>query len=641
MKAYDELLIAFTRSEEPTEERYQATVRQRGLLVEGGPFRRRETFSAAEIRDIQQEYARTLKDFQVLTPLGLSVPPPDLRNLLALGYRVGEVLPPQTRSSLLRALARAQKHQRGLRIILEAHPDALALLSIPWELIAVAHSTVPIHALSDNKYAPSDSYEQRENDFLLLRATVALVRQVRGVGQALPLALATPLRLQAFVSQPHGEVPIDMQSVEQAVQTTGHGDTTDLYTGHGTLPAMQERLSRHTPQIVHLLCHGEHRDTGSGVRNDLILTHNDGYPHRVSVFDLAPSLSLATDLQLVILHACHSASLSSSSMQSDNEHTAADTPRIVSESIALGLLRAGIRAIVAFQGEVGQDAATAFMHTFYTQLAAGHELDQAVTEGRIAMQTAGGTVDWSLPVVYRGHEEPEPATMLTRMADRIEPGLRNPGVQQTVRAGIVALALLLLLTGIVRWVLVPDAALRLHRTTLLPLMTVWISMGVISPAIIAAAQRGVRKQIHLSSSIRQMALVAQWAGAYLGYAIWSVICLVLGVILVLLDPTGLVYTRSVQIGFLVVTIISSWFASYIFARVQVKSTLAIAPYNPELFLPWSQWILFAAALLLLGLPYSLFWINNIVGAWFMRPAPGALLLAIVMLTITHWINTDM
>lgn len=635
MIAYDDLLISFTRT---TSTDYQATVQQRELLVEGGPFPKPERFSAARIEEIRQEYIAEIEKCQVLALMNLPYPPQDARKLLALGFRVGEVLPEQTRRSLLRALDRARKRRYKLRIVLEVHPDALELFTIPWELIALPHDRQDLREQASASQ-PDVAHKSYEGDFLLLDADVALVRQVQGVGEALPLELGRPLRLQAFVAQPAGGEPINMQLVEQAIQQVSGGISEAMYTGPGTLLAMQDRLRQYTPQIVHILCHGYQNDSGEVVRHDLLFTHTDGYIQRVSVFDLAPTLTLAGDLQLIVLHACHSASASSSTESANAEDGAANRPRRVSESIALGLLRKGVRAVVAFQGEVGQAPAAAFVHVLYAQLAAGQSIDQAVANGRIAMQAASGMVEWSLPVVYRGHEQPEPSTVLTRLSDRVETGIRHPGVQRTVRAGMVALVLLLVLAGIMRWVMLPAAPVP--QASFLPPMTVWVSMGVLSPAIIAAAQRGVRKHTRLDASMRQKALLSQWAGAYLGYATWSTICLGIGAVLVILDLAGLTATVSFQIGFLVAAVLSSWLIAYMSARIQVKSALAIAPYNPELFDLRSQWVLFVAALLLLVLPYSLFWSDGVALAWIMRPVSGAFILAIMLLTITHWMGEDL
>ena len=658
LKDYHELLISFTRSKDTTqkEERYQATVRQKGLLGEGGTFERQQKNQVrmVDVREVQKEYERLLRDYQELAPCGMRVNPPDSQRLLNLGHRVAAVLPEQTRNSVKRALRYARESGRSLRIILEFDQNALALLGVPWELLALSQTTTTLAAsdaqpvgnapvrpeaasstATDANPVAAAATPTWAADFVLLRSNVSLVRQVRGIGEARPLDLTRPsLRLQAFVAQPKGAQPIDAQSVKETVKMIGA--SAGLYDGNDTLVTMQERLRQQTPEIVHILCHGEHSDDGRVMRNDLLFTHGDDLPRRVSVFELVPTLSLAKELQLVVLHACYSATLTSNSGAQTDEKTA-ETPRLVSESIALGVLRAGVRVVVAFQGEVGQETATAFMTTFYQRLSDGCSIDQAVAEARIAMQANAGSADWSLPVVYRGHAEPETATPLTRLADQVEIWLADPRSMWTTRAGMIGLALLLLLVGVIRWVLLPPVPLPLQRADLQPLLMVWFVLGLLSPAIIAAMHRGVRLRQDLTGKLRQQARMSQWTGAYLGYMIWNMVGLASGAILVLLDLSGLTATRGVQIGWLVVTVVSSWFVSYVIARRMVKSCLALAPYNPELFDLRSQWILFVGVLLIQGIPLAGVWTDNPEAAWFLHPVNASFIFAIGFLSIAYWL----
>jgi hypothetical protein len=114
---------------------------------------------------------------------------------------------------------------------------------------------------------------------------------------------------------------------------------------------------------------------------------------------LARVLTVAPELQLVVLQACY-AGATAVSTADQGEHS-----RQVAESIALALVRSGVPAVIAMQGEVTQQAAAAFVRTCYASLARGERLDQAVAVGRIAMRAAGAVVDWSLPVIYQGSQQ--------------------------------------------------------------------------------------------------------------------------------------------------------------------------------------------------------------------------------------------
>ncbi len=63
--------------------------------------------------------------------------------------------------------------------------------------------------------------------------------------------------------------------------------------------------------------------------------------------DLARVLSLAPDLQLVLLQACHTGAVAVSA-------DARDAGQAATASVALALIRAGVPLVIAMQGEVAQ-----------------------------------------------------------------------------------------------------------------------------------------------------------------------------------------------------------------------------------------------------------------------------------------------
>jgi hypothetical protein len=332
----------------------------------------------ASIQELRRHYERQLQLMRELAIAGMPTPPLNERPLLDLGRRVAEMLPMPVRQAIVTAVRRARQWRRSLRLVLEIAEDAPELLCIPWELMAL----------------PLD-WSDGEASFLFLGADATLVRQLRGVGLHMPLELRRPLRLQAFAAAPRDVRPIDIVATREAV-ALGRPPGEHWYDGHDTLDALQERLRMANPQIVHLLCHGEQCDTGQELpRYDLLLTHADGYTHRVTATDLARVLSLAQDLHLVLLQACHTGAITVSA-------DAWAQGQAATASVALALIRAGVPLVVAMQGEVAQPTATAFVRACYATLAQGGCLGRAVAAGRVAMRAAGGVVDWSLPVIYQG-----------------------------------------------------------------------------------------------------------------------------------------------------------------------------------------------------------------------------------------------
>ena len=401
--------IVISRSTDD-DRQFQVSLEQRGATLARGLLRQQQTISADCLQELRQSYERQIRVLHELSAAGVPVPPPDESRLLILGRRIADLLPGIVRQEIVTAVRRARQGRRALRLALEVTTDAREWLSVPWELMAL-----PLG------WGPRDGAGQ--DDFLFLNADVALVRQVRGVGLNMPLALSRPLRIQAFAAAPLYAQSIDLSTTYQTIEQVRPAADAPRhwYDGHDTLSVLQERLSETHPQVVHLVCHGERSDTGRGrPRYDLLFTHLEGYAHRVGATDLARALTLAPDLQLVVLQACHSGATVLSSGGGVHD-------RHLVESIALTLVRSGVPTVIAMQGEVGQGAAAAFARACYIALAQGRDLDRAVAAGRIAMRSAGGVVDWSLPVVYQGSGPMEQDSWYIRLANRLRalfPGTR-------------------------------------------------------------------------------------------------------------------------------------------------------------------------------------------------------------------------
>ncbi len=329
-----------------------------------------------DLQTLQRDCQRQIHTIRDLEAAGLPAPLPDESLVLGQGRRVAALLPPPARWLIARIVQSARRRRRALRIVLEVASDALEVLAVPWELLALPAA------------------QARAERFLLLDANISLVRRVHGPGQQHEPLFDGPLRVQAFVAAPRHAPPID-----GAGTLGGNGPLVappelalGWYSGPDTLGVIQQRLRTASPSVLHLLCHGERVDSGRGIRYSLLLSGASGLAQRVGAADLARVLTLAPNLRLVVLQACHAGA---TAVQGQGGERAV-------EGIALDLLRAGTPAVVAMQGEVGQVAATAFVRACYDLLARGAALERAVAAGRIAMRSADAVVDWSFPVLYRG-----------------------------------------------------------------------------------------------------------------------------------------------------------------------------------------------------------------------------------------------
>ncbi len=615
--AEDTLSIRILPTAHP--DQYQVSI-EAPVPLFGGPVIRPERLIGTEaIRPIRRAYEQQVVLFHELEVSGVRTPAVDLQPLMQIGRDVAKLLPRHAHQGMVLAVRHAQRRKRRLRIMLEVTVETRLFLAVPWELLVL-----PLRG--------GAQLGQEGEEFLLYDASVNLVRQVRGAGQQRSPQVTQPLTVQAFLATPIDGRPIESATTYEALTQllTPTLVASSWFTGPGTLAAIAKRLRASDPQILHLLCHGEERVTRYGSRHDLIVTHLDGFMQRVSAFELAPLLSLAPNLQLVLLQACHSGSMVAGvDDQGEGE-------RRTLESIALALVRQGVPAVVAMQGEVGQVAAGAFVESFYHALADEGSLDRAVAAGRAAMRSVGGAVDWSIPVVYQGSGRAEMATWYNRASDWVETALHQPVLARTVRATFLAWALILFAAGLARWLLVPSDTLA-DLTQLSEPLAVWVGVGLVGPAIIATAQSGVREREDLPPAVRRAIRYAQWGGAYLGYTLAGLCGLMIWVSLWALGLLALI-PAPLPLLLFVVMLLGALAFSYVIARSQWRSALAIAPVDDSIYTRSTLLVILIAAATLLVTPLGIVALPGSPFAWLLYPSPAAMALAGVMVTLVFGVR---
>ena len=610
-QAPDTLAIVIRRVEDSAGGYYQVALRRHARAYRGGPFRQREALRPAAVFELQREYVGLLERMLVLAEVGAPVPELDLSALDSLGREIAAILPESVRESLVLALMNAQDRRRGLQITLQVDERSRELLGVPWELMVLPFTRGSWATTSDA-------------GFLLLNADVSLVRQVRGIGHNTRPALTRPLKLLTIAAKPCDVRDFNVEPTRLAIAAllSEAVAARSWYDGPDTLNALQARLRALNPQVLHLLCHGEQHDTGRGVRSDLLLTHRDGYTQRAGAADLVPILTLASDLQLVVLEACH---LGLTPVVQGVDQAQIERARRASESIALALVRAGVRMVIAMQGEVRRDAAGAFVRACYSALADGTSVEQAVAAGRIAVWTAGGVVDWSQLVIFQGSGWPEQPAWHTQLADRFMQALSEPGSRRALRAVVVALALALLAASTLRWILPASPAAELG-SLILPLAS-WAALGIVGPAAIAATAQSVRDRDDLPATVRSAARIAQFVGAYLGYAVGGITCFGLLVALWVIGP--LVFVPVALVPTLVyLAILGSLFVSYAAARSQALAAVAGATVAPHLYGRSMLLLSLVATLAMFAGPALLLLAPPVL----LQPAAVGAVMAVVLLT---------
>jgi len=263
--------------------------------------------------------------------------------------------------------------RRGLRIKIHLDPDdpsLAALLNLPWELL----------------------YRQESREFFSVYKYSPVIRYLNVQRPSAPLPLEPPLRILVAMASPIGCRPLDLtrerQLIEERLIPKNSNDNIEVdFIEHATVEKLQERLRQRLYHVLHFMGHGAFDDiTGQGV---LLLEDEAGQVAAVDGAALGDLLRDVPTLGLVFLNAC-------------------DTARVASgkgadpfAGVAAALVLAGVRAVVAMQLQISDQAAITFAKTFYRLLANGSPVDYATAEGRMAIrQVPGIQAEWSTPVLF-------------------------------------------------------------------------------------------------------------------------------------------------------------------------------------------------------------------------------------------------
>jgi hypothetical protein len=289
----------------------------------------------------------------------------ELRNARLFGDQLfrqlfsGEIL------AAFRACQNDLKPEQFLRVRLRV-PERLA--SLPWELL----------------------YDAKSDKFMVLANDLSLVRYPRALRMLKPVRVDGPLRVVAVLASPDDQnyQPIkldrELRGIEAALRLShGHEKMVlDVIRGPNTMLQLRERL-RHPAHILHILSHGDiDEENGEGV---LIFEDADGGADPVNANMLRPRLE-KRQIGLVVLNAC----LGALSVSNDPF-----------SSLGAALLQDDIRAVIAMQFELADDAAAELARIFYAELAAGMPVDLALREARLHLCERYRTrLDWTVPVLF-------------------------------------------------------------------------------------------------------------------------------------------------------------------------------------------------------------------------------------------------
>ena len=307
--------------------------------------------------------------------------------------------------------SRAVAADRGQGLQVRLRLGAPGLAALPWEML----------------------YDRDSQAYLCRQEP--LVRQVEGEHTPAALPIKPPLQVLAVVSSPRGLAPLDVAAEkehldEALAQHVRSGRVRLEWVENATWEELHERLLEHPWHVLHFIGHGSFDDAADeGV---IALVGADGRADFVTASSLADLLHEASPTpRLVVLNSCESGASSS------------DDPF---SGTAAALARSGIQSVAAMQFTISDRAALAFARGFYTALANGRTIDEAMRSGRIGILGLGrGTLEWVTPLLYvRGQD--------TRLFDVVDPSQGSTPEQETTglrrRLVVAAAALVLLLGGI-------------------------------------------------------------------------------------------------------------------------------------------------------------------------------------------------
>ena len=295
----------------------------------------------------------------------------DWSDVIQMGHWLGSVLFPQgVRELLVRSLDRVEAQGKGLRIRLMLEGT---LYNIPWEYALVNRA----------------GGEATVTDFVALMPNVSVVRHQAAEMPAWDVEAALPARMVVASASPGRYPPLDVDEeqrvIAQALKATPHVEAT--FVPNATPKTVLPGGAR--VHLFHFAGHGDVERLMGAVpgtaegKGFLILDDGYGDPEVVNAGELALKLRRA-GVRAAVLGACNSG-------RRDDVN--------VWSSVAAALLKVKLGAVVGMQYTIRDDSAIAFASAFYPALVAGLPIDEAVTNGRLAISEVDAR-GWGVPVLY-------------------------------------------------------------------------------------------------------------------------------------------------------------------------------------------------------------------------------------------------
>ena len=229
-----------------------------------------------------------------------------------------------------------------------------------------------------------------QDEFLALNPRSPVVRYIKGAARVAPLKTEHPMRVLVVIASPSDEVPLDTGAekdrITAALQPLAKKGFVEVnfIEGPNTWERLIDALLPNQTHILHFIGHGAFDEKQSeGV---LIMEDADGLATRIDSERLRVLVQGKSRLRLVVLNSCLG--------------TQGDEGQPFS-SMAAGLVRSGIPAVIAMQFEISDHAAQEIAETFYRSLALNMPVDAAVTEARRKIFLSDkDSLEWATPILF-------------------------------------------------------------------------------------------------------------------------------------------------------------------------------------------------------------------------------------------------
>ncbi|WNG49123.1 CHAT domain-containing protein [Archangium minus] len=329
--------------------------------------------------------------------------------LARIGEELYEAIFPQGQvrdvlTASLGVLFSSEEQQQRLRLCLHFDPDdaELAWLAeFPWDVLWIPQVFPARHAALDHR--------------------LSIVRWLDVTRPARSPTFASPLRVLLVRAGARGYGGLQYQAEQDSI-TDALSNISGVRCESLDMPTRQElrrKLRVFNPHVLHFMGHGKvDENTGSGW---VYLRDEMGNPALLRAKDVAELFSGPLTPQLVVLNACQSGR----GTLSVNGHG----------SVAGALVSQGVAAVIAMQFTISDRAAMAFTAEFYTRFAEGASIDDAVTEGRLAMRSkVPDSFEWCTPALYMRagaagemlqHAPSNSSTQTEEGCDRAQDGLTS------------------------------------------------------------------------------------------------------------------------------------------------------------------------------------------------------------------------